>query len=268
MLTIYVVSDATGSTAERLVRAALVQFQGAPVRLARRGQVSTAERVRAVVQEARGQDCLILHTLVSVELRRLMLAESRLHGVDSMDMMGPVLDRLAVHLKLTPMEKPGLFEQLVEAKSREIEAVSFAFRHDDGQNAQDLDRAELVLVGVSRTMKTPTMLYLAYRGWFTANVPLVPGLPLPESLLHYPATRVFCLFMPAYALQELRRVRAVAEAIPLHVYAAMEPIRAELQHAEELCLRHGWRRIDVAGKSVEEVGREIILLASESPARE
>jgi len=262
MLTIYAVSDATGKTAERLVQAALAQFAEAPVRLVRRGQVRTPERVRAVVQEARGQECLILHTLVSDELRRLMLAEARLQGVDSMDMMGPLLDRLSVHLKLTPMEKPGLFEQLVEAKSREIEAVSFAFRHDDGQNAQDLDRAELVLVGVSRTMKTPTMLYLAYRGWFTANVPLVPGLPLPDELLRFPAAKVFCLSMPAYALLELRRVRAMAESIPLECYAAMEPIRTELQHAEECCARYGWRRIDVVGKSVEEVGREIILLAS------
>ena len=84
---------------------------------------------------------------------------------------------------------------MTEAKTREIEAVSFAFRHDDGQNPQDLDRAEVVLVGVSRSMKTPTMLYLAYRGWFAANVPLVPGLP-PPTLLALPAERVFCLRWP------------------------------------------------------------------------
>ena len=117
MLTVFVVSDATGETVERMARAALTQFGSAPVRLVRRGEVRTAEQVRAVVQEASGGDCIILHTLVSDELRRLMLAESRLHGVDSLDAIGPMLERIATHLRLTPQEKPGLFEQLTEAKS-------------------------------------------------------------------------------------------------------------------------------------------------------
>ncbi|MFH1265547.1 MAG: kinase/pyrophosphorylase, partial [Planctomycetota bacterium] len=166
MLTVFVVSDATGKTAERVVRAALVQFEDVPVNVIRRENVRTPREVHAVVEEAAGQDSIVVHTLVSDGLRRRMLAESRLRGVDSLDMLGPVLDRLATHLKLAPHEKPGLFKQLAEARSREIDAVAFAFHHDDGQNAEELDRAEVVLVGVSRTMKTPTMLYLAYRGWF------------------------------------------------------------------------------------------------------
>jgi len=164
MLTIFVVSDATGETAERVVRSALVQFEEAPVRVIRRGQVRTATQLRAVVQEATGHDSIILHTLVSNELRRLMLAECRSQGVDAMDLMGPVLDRLATHLGLTPEEEPGLFKQLVEARSRQIEAVEFAFRHDDGQHPDELSRAEVVLVGISRTMKTPTTVYLGYQG--------------------------------------------------------------------------------------------------------
>ena len=109
MLTVYVVSDATGETAERMVRSALVQFEDAPVRLFRHGDVRTPEQVCAVVQEAAGGHSIILHTLVSDELRRLMLAEARTRNVDSFDMMGPMLDRFATHLKLTPQEKPGLF---------------------------------------------------------------------------------------------------------------------------------------------------------------
>jgi regulator of PEP synthase PpsR (kinase-PPPase family) len=164
MLMIFVVSDATGETAERMVRSALVQFEGAPARVIRRGDVRTPEKLRAVVQEAAGHRSLILHTLVSNELRRLMLPECRSHGVDAMDLMGPMLERLATHLRLTPQEKPGLFKQLVEARSRQVEAVEFAFRHDDGQRADELGRAEVVLVGVSRTMKTPTTVYLGYQG--------------------------------------------------------------------------------------------------------
>jgi regulator of PEP synthase PpsR (kinase-PPPase family) len=268
MLTVFVVSDATGETAERLARAALTQFGDAPVKLVRRGEVRTPDQVRSVVQEAGGGDCILLHTLVSDELRRLMLAESRLHGVDSLDAMGPMLDRIATHLRLTPQEKPGLFKQLTEAKSREIDAVAFAFRHDDGQNAEELGGAEVVLVGVSRTMKTPTMLYLAYRGWFAANVPIVLGMALPEALLSVPAERVFCLLMSGRQLQELRRTRADGGGIPAEPYTSLEHIRKELFYSRELCLEHRWRSIDVSSKSVEEVSRQIVaLLPREEPHR-
>ncbi len=217
MLTIFVVSDATGETAERVVRSALVQFEEAPVKVLRRGHVGTPKQLRAVVQEAAAHDSLILHTLVSDELRHLILAESRSHGVDAMDLMGPVLDRLATHLRLTPQEKPGLFKQLFEARSRQIEAVEFAFRHDDGQQADELSRAEVVLVGISRTMKTPTTLYLGYQGWFVGNVPIVPEIPLPPALLSLPSERVICLVMNPRRLLELRRVRADYLGIPSEV---------------------------------------------------
>ena len=268
MLTIYVVSDATGETVERVVRSALVQFEKAPARVIRRGHVRTAEQLRAVVQEAAGQDSLILHTLVSDELRRLMLAESRSRGVDAMDVMGPVLDRLAKHLRLTPREKPGLFKQLVEARSRQIEAVEFAFRHDDGQQADELNRAEVVLVGVSRTMKTPTTLYLAYQGWFAGNVPIVPEVPMPPTVLSFPSERVICLVMEPSRLVQLRSVRADYLAIPAKSYASLANIRKELRHSQRMCANHGWHQIDVTGKSVEEVAREIVgLLPLEDQAR-
>jgi hypothetical protein len=258
MFTVFVVSDATGDTAQRMVRAGLVQFQDAPVRVVRRQHIRTPRQVHAVIREARRQEAMIIHTLVSDELRRVMRAEARTHGVDALDMMGPILERLTTHLKLAPQEKPGLFQTLAEAKTREVEAVSFAFRHDDGQNSHRLDRAEVVLVGVSRTMKTPTMLYLAYRGWFAANVPLVPGMPLSPGLLAVPAERVFCLTMAPEKLQQLRRARAEEESIPLQPYASLDQIRAELSFTAELCRKHHWQRIDATGKSVEEIAREII----------
>jgi len=263
MLTIYVVSDATGETAERVLLSALVQFQGAPATVLRRGDVRTPEQVRHVVGEAAGQDSLILHTLVSDDLRHQLLAEARGRGVDCMDLLGPVLDRLATHLRLTPQEKPGLFRQIMAAQSRQIEAVEFAFRHDDGQNVEGLAQAELVLVGVSRTMKTPTMLYLAYRGWFAANVPLVLGTTPPGALLLVPADRVFCLVMAPGRLIELRSARAEYLSLPAEPYTSLEAVRAELRESQEVSRQHGWRIIDVTGKSVEEVTREILALYSQ-----
>ncbi|NUQ62043.1 MAG: kinase/pyrophosphorylase [Pirellulales bacterium] len=268
MLTVFVVSDATGATADQLVRAALVQFRDAEVSLARRSQVRTPEQVRAVIGEAAAAQSLVVHTLVSHDLRRLILEESRRQGVDAMDILGPVLDRLAAHLKLTPDQKPGLFQQLDQQKQREIEAVDFAFHHDDGQNVDEIGRAEVVLVGISRSMKTPTMLYLAYRGWFAANVPLVPEIPPPPSLLALPPQRIFCLLMAPSRLLELRRARAEQSAIPLVPYASPDQINRELFYAEEMCRRYRWQKLDVTGKSVEEVSREILLLLPASDRRE
>jgi regulator of PEP synthase PpsR (kinase-PPPase family) len=260
MLNIYVVSDATGETAERMIQAALVQFKNAPVSVIRHGHVRTAKRVRTLVREAASQKSLIVHTLVSNELRRLMLRESRSCGVDSMDLMGPVLDRLVTHLKLAPRQRPGLFKQLVEAKSREIHAVEYAFRHDDGQHPEGLGRAEVVLVGVSRSMKTPVMLYLAYRGWFAANVPIILEVSPPSELFRLPPRRVFCLLMAPNRLLELRRARADSFNIPDSPYTSPDYIRREILHARRLSRDHAWRQIEVAGKSVEEVAREIITL--------
>ena len=267
MVNVFIVSDATGATGERVVRSALVQFASTDVAIVRRAQVRTPERVCAVVAEAASAGAMIIHTLVSDELRDRLLAESRLRGVDALDLMGPLLERLAIHLRLTPQEKPGLFQQLAEARSREIEAVEFAFHHDDGQNAEELDRAEIVLVGVSRAMKTPTMLYLAYRGWFAANVPIVPELPLPESLLKLPRERIVYLAVSPGALQELRRTRARMGLIPEHPYASPQHIARELLHCQQLCLRHRWHTVDVTGKSVEEVSREIVALLGDSQRR-
>ncbi len=263
MPTLFIVSDATGGTAERAVQAALVQFSDADVQIERRPKVRTPERVRQVVEEAAAQPALILHTLVSDDLRKTMLEETRRCHVEALDMLGPLLDRLAALLKLTPQEMPGLFQERLEARSREIEAVDFAFRHDDGRNIEDLDKAEVVLVGVSRSMKTPTMLYLGYRGWFAANVPLIPELDPPGTLLRVPSEKVFCLIMKAERLAELRRVRAEREGIPVESYASFAQAHKEIQLARRLCTANRWRRIDVTNKSVEEAGREIIGLLPE-----
>ncbi len=266
MLNVYVLSDSTGETAVRLVRAALAQFEDPPVRIIRRANTRSEQEVTDVVREAAGGNALLLYSLVTAGLRRLVLEESRRRDVDSLDVLGPMLERLARHLSRMPQERPGLFRQLQEARERVIDAVDFAFHHDDGQNVDDLGRAEVVLVGVSRAMKTPTMLYLAYRGWFAANVPIIPDMAPPEPLLQVPAHRVVYLRMSRDRLRELRRVRAERTGIPVESYATLDRIRRELDYAGQLARRHGWQTVDVTGKSVEEVSREIIALLARAEA--
>jgi hypothetical protein len=259
-ISIFIVSDATGDTALQVVSSALVQFCDTNVEIIQRPHINTIQRVRDVLAEAAQKKSLILHTIVSSELRHFILQESRLSNVDSMDILGPVLDRLSAHLKCVPTEEPGLYKHLAEGKTREIAAVEFAFKHDDGRRPEDLPSAEIVLVGISRSMKTPTMLYLAYHGWFTANIPLVLEVPVPEELFSVPSEKVFCLVMSESRLLELRNTRATVTKLPQKNYISPEYIDKEISYAKKLCRDHNWQLIDTTGKSVEEVAKEILSL--------
>ena len=179
---VLIASDATGHTAEVVVRAALAQFRGAEVQLVRRPHIRTAEDVRETVREAREVGGLIVHTLVAQEMRSCMLTEARSRQVPTIDLFGPLLLRLEDLLSLHPLAKPGLFRDMDAEYRRRFEVMDFTVRHDDGQDAQGLLHADLVLVGVSRTSKTPLSIFLAWRGLRVANVPIVQSLPLPEEL--------------------------------------------------------------------------------------
>jgi [pyruvate, water dikinase]-phosphate phosphotransferase / [pyruvate, water dikinase] kinase len=261
---VFIVSDATGGTALRMVRSALVQFGDTGVELIQRTHVNTPQRLQAVVEEAARKKSLIVHTIVSSDLRNRMLQQSRLAGVDAMDLMGPLLDRLSVFLDRPPIEEAGLYKHLAEGKTREIAAVEFAFRHDDGRKPEDLPYAEIVLVGVSRSLKTPTTLYLAYHGWFTANVPIILEVPVPDELFSVPHEKVFCLVMAESRLLELRRTRASAITLPQSTYILPEYVRDEILYAKKLCRDHNWQLIDTTGKSIEEIAREVMALIPSS----
>ena len=258
---ILIVSDATGRTAEMVVRAALVQFQGADVQLHLRADIRTAEDVRATVQEASRLRGLIVHTLVSPELRNLILTEGRARDVPTIDLLGPLLLRLEDLVQLQPLAKPGLFREQAEEYRRRFEMVEFAVKHDDGQDPRGLLQADVVLVGVSRTSKTPLSMFLAGRELRIANVPVVHRLPLPAELAHVDPRRVVGLTIKAERLLELRRARLQQmEAPPKFPYAEPRQVWAELEYAQDLFHRGGWTVLDVTDKSIEEVAAEVLVL--------
>ncbi len=264
---VFVVSDGSGATAERVVQAALTQFKGASVSIERRSRVRSARGVRQVVGEASQTEGCIVHTLVLDELREEMLRQGRLHNVETIDLMGPLLARLSQHLSISPAEKPGLFRQLNKEYFRRIETAEFAFHHDDGRRAHELHQAEIVLVGVSRTFKTPLSIYLAFKGWFVANVPIVWKKELPPQLPDVPPCRVFGLTINPDRLAELRRAREKRWGDALGSYADPEFVRRETAYAGELFDRHpGWRTIDVTDRPIEEIASEILALREEGEA--
>jgi regulator of PEP synthase PpsR (kinase-PPPase family) len=266
---ILVISDATGHTAEVVVRAALAQFRGAAVEMHVRSHLRTAEDVRETVRKASHVGALIVHTLVSQEMRSLMLTEARAQRVPAIDLLGPLLLRLEDLLALQPLATPGLFRDADAEYRRRFEVMDFTVRHDDGQAPEGLLQADLVLVGVSRTSKTPVSMFLAWRGLRVANVPIVHSLPLPDGLARVTANKVVGLTIKPERLLELRRSRLQQmETPPKFPYADIRQIWTELEYARELCIRGGWPVVDVTDKSIEEVAAEILVLTGiEEPAR-
>lgn len=261
MKTIFVVSDGTGGTARRALDAALTQFPSAETDIRVRSDLHDAARVADVVREAAASRAVIVHTLVSHELRAELLRAGRSHDVPTLDLMGPLLERLSLELAASPAELPGLFRQLNEDYFRRIEAMDFAIRHDDGQRVEELGRADIVLVGVSRTFKTPLSVYLATKGWLAANVPLVLDLPPPPELLAVPPERVVALKTEPRRLAALRRVRAEHLGYASGDYDDLHHVRREMDFALTLYARNpGWAVVDVTGKPIEEISSEILAL--------
>jgi regulator of PEP synthase PpsR (kinase-PPPase family) len=265
MYHIFAVSDATGITAERVLRAALSQFDASQITVTRFGGVRTAEKVSDLVHEAAMKESFIVHTFVSEELRRVILKEGRVHNVTTIDLMGPLLARLAELLATPPRSEPGLFDPFDPSYLQRIEAIDFTVQHDDGQNYYDLDQAEIVLVGVSRTSKTPLSFYLGYRGWKVANVPIVLDIEPPKELFELPKGRVVGLIVNPERLSELRKVRAQRMGTFSRDYAELEHIHQEMDYAFRLFeRRRDWPLVDVTTKSIEEAAAEVVVLLGRS----
>jgi regulator of PEP synthase PpsR (kinase-PPPase family) len=261
---IYIVSDGTGRTAEQALNAALIQFPEVKVNLIRKPKVRTEQKVTHVIQEAKKNDGFIVHTLVTDKLREVMLRGGRKHNVDTIDLMGGLLGRLSEKFSVSPTEKPGLFGQLNKFYFRRIETMEFAFHHDDGQRVNDLKKAEIVLIGVSRTFKTPLSIYLAFKGWFVANVPIVMGQEIPPLINKLPLSNVFCLDTNARVLAELRHARQNYLGGAASEYDDLEYVRMELMYARKIFSRQpGWAIINVTNKPIEEIASEILTLKGE-----
>ena len=261
---IYIVSDGSGRTAEQALTAALAQFGNVKVNLIRRPKVRTEQRVINVIKEAKENDGFIVHTLVTDKLREAMLRGGRKNNVDAIDLMGGLLARLSEEFSVSPAEKPGLFGQLNKTYFRRIETMEFAFHHDDGQRVNELKKAEIVLLGVSRTFKTPLSIYLAFKGWFVANIPIVMGQEFPPIINKLLASNVFCLDTNALALAELRRARQSYLGGAVGDYDDIEYVRMELMYARNIFSKNpGWAIINVTNKPIEEIATEILTLKGE-----
>lgn len=262
--TVYVISDATGNTAENVVRAALLQFGHNAAQLRVFPHVRTRQRIDGILESLPGTT-LLVYTLVNHDLREHLQVSAERLRVLHVDLLSPLLYRLTEVLGTSPDETPGLLHRMDEAYFRRIEAVEFAMRNDDGQNPGGLDRADLLLVGVSRTSKTPVSAVLAARGLKVANVPLVPGVDPPAAIFDLPRGRVFALTISPDKLLSIRQSRLAQLGVGQRgSYTDREAIVAEVRWALQLFRsRTRWPVIDVTRLAVEETAAEIIRLRDE-----
>lgn len=257
---VYVVSDSVGETAEFVVRAAASQFDGGHCELRRVSHVSEPSMIDETLRAAKEERAIVAFTIVVPALKDHLLEAADKLGVTAVDIMGPMVGAFSQLMGVEPRHEAGLVHQLNEDYFRRVDAVEFAVKYDDGRDARGLERADLILVGVSRTSKTPLSMYLAHRGLRVANVPLVPEVQPPEELFHLTdVSKVIGLRISAEKLNAIRQERLKSLGLTSSAnYAKHDRILVELEYAESIMQRLGCHIIDVSNKAIEETAGLVV----------
>ncbi|NLN07186.1 MAG: kinase/pyrophosphorylase [Firmicutes bacterium] len=262
---VYVVSDSIGETAEFVVKAVASQFNSGRVEIRRIPYVTDMETIKEIVEDASlsGQ-AMVAYTLVLPQLRQVIREESERRGVIAVDVMGPMMDAFGQLMDVDPHMEPGLIRRLDEDYFRRVAAIEFAVKYDDGKDPRGVLLADVVLIGVSRTSKTPLSMYLANKNLKVANLPLVPEVEPPEELFWVSPRKVIGLTINPKQLNEIRTERLKALGLAAQAnYASLERIVEELEYAERIMRKIGCPIFDVSNKAVEEVANNILQIVRE-----
>ena len=256
---IFTVSDGTGETAVNIVRAIKVQFADAEIHLNRFNKIRSRETLEEILLSAHEKQAIIVATLVDPELRVFLISRSMQLGVRVVDVLFPLLETLSEQLGRRPSAIPGLLRQLDDDYFKRISAIEYTVRHDDGILNNELKDADIILVGVSRTSKTPLSMYLGHKGYKVANIPIVPGIDPPNELFKIDQNKIIGLVIDPARLAEIRSARlTVLGSNNLGDYADLDKIFDELEWSRELFKRNKrWPILDVTGKALEESAVEI-----------
>lgn len=258
---LHLVSDSTGETLQSMTKAALVQFEGITPREHVWSLTRTVRQLDDILDSIAKKPGLVLYTLVNKEMRDVLEMGCQRLAVPCVSVLDPVLGAFSSYLGQKIRRLPGRQHMLDKDYFGRIEALNFTMAHDDGQMPDGLNEAQIVLVGVSRTSKTPTSFYLAHRGYKTANVPIVPNIPLPPALFRLSDPLVVGLTTSPERLSEIRKNRLLSLHQTVDTdYVDRERIKEEVIFARKMCTRENWPIIDVSRRSVEETAAQIITL--------
>jgi regulator of PEP synthase PpsR (kinase-PPPase family) len=261
---LHMISDATGATAARLVQALEAQFPDQEFEEIRHPRVESVDDLRLTVNRAKGRPAVMLYTLVDEELRSMMRVLCRNAKLHYVDILGHGIEAVAKVSGRAAKMKPGQRHALDSSYFKRVAAIEFAVKYDDGLGG-GLEEADIVLVGVSRTSKTPLSMYLGYLGYKTANVPVVRGIEPPPALFDVPPYKVVGLSIEAGRLAEIRQARA-RNLGGAKNYAQLLEVYDELEHAERIHRRLGCPVIEITELSIEETAHRIIRLVEERRA--
>ena len=267
--TVYILADGTGETAEKVATAALTQFRSIDVSTVSFTRVRSKIEIREIIEKASKASAFVVYTVIDPEHREYIQRQANELGVEVADLIGSLVVRLSKYLESTPLLTPGIQHQLDEEYFQRIEAVEFAVKNDDGQAPHNLHRADIILVGLSRTSKTPLSMYLAHKGIKVANVPVVPEIPPPPELFQIDQEKIYGLIIDLNSLSRVRSERLRHLGLPPDAeYAARENIARELRWCREFFARHPtWPVIDTSGRAVEETAAEVLRIKTEHEAR-
>ncbi len=241
------------------MRAAASQFFDTEIEIIRVPYVDDLGFIHEIVAEAAETHSIIAYTLVIEELRNEVILAAKKHNVSTVDIMGPILEIMSQAVEESPVRKAGLLRKLDEEYFRKVEAVEFAVKYDDGKDPRGILRADIVLVGVSRTSKTPVCMYLAHKRVRAANVPLVPEIKPPEELFNLPKGKIIGLTIDPSLLNGIRTERLKTLGLTADAdYANLKRILLELEYAEGIMKKLGCPIIDVTNKAVEETASKIL----------
>jgi len=256
---VYIISDSIGETAEFVVKAVASQYNSGHIQVRRVPFVSETETILEVIEEAGEFSSILAYTLVLPELKEALEKAAKEKGIPTVDILGPMMQAFSQVMTNGPRMEPGLMRRLDEEYFHRIAAIEFAVKYDDGKDPRGMLRSDAVLIGVSRTSKTPLSMYLAHKRIKVANLPLVPEIEPPEELFKVPVNRVVGLTINPQQLYEIRLERLKTLGLTTTAnYASMERILEELEYAEKFMKKLGCPMFDVSNKAVEEVANYIL----------
>ncbi len=257
--TIHIISDSLGDTAEQVSEAVACQFVGYDFHIVRHSYIQTSSRVDAIFDEIGDEKCIVVFTVIIEKLKCRIIERCISKNIPYIDVMTSMLLRFSKFLNSVPVNKPGFKHQLDNEYFEKIDAIEFAVKYDDGKDPRGVLQSDCVVIGISRTSKTPLSMYLAHKNIKVTNIPLVPEVEIPKELYQVNPERVFCLTNDMTVLNRIRKERLRELGLPeTSSYADNERINEELRYGEEVARKLSCVVINVADKAIEETASIII----------
>ena len=256
---IYIISDSTGETAQLVARAAISQFSSDLLKIKLFAHIESIKDIKGILEKIEKNNSIIVYTLIKPDLRRFLREESEKNSVNSFDIMGPIIENVEKLSGLSPRLEPGLIRKYDKEYFKRMEAMEFAVKYDSCQRDLDLSLADLIILGVSRTSKTPLSMYLVHKGVKVANIILDFEIEPPREIFNLPKEKIVGLSIAPNKLIEIRTGRLKTLGLSADsVYANHDRVRKELNFAENIYKKVGCSVININNKAIEDIATEIL----------